>query len=399
MAETPSLSEVMPNVPHIALLIDTSREYGRGLLRGVARYHLERGPWSIYFEPFGLSDRPPNWLRNWRGDGILARIDNWRTAEVILSTGLPAVDVRGALRDMPIPFVGLDDRVIARMGFEHLQECGLKNFAYIGYPLGDNHNLDLRNEEFARLVAATGKECNTFLGKPRSRRTATWELEQQQITNWIAKLPKPVGIMACIDDRGNQVLDAARRAGLRVPDEVAVVGTGNDSNVCNLCTPPLSSIDLNSGRVGYEAARLLSQMMEGLRAPSNQVLIGPPRGIATRQSTDILAINDQDVATAMRYIRDHASEEIKISDVIATAQHSPSTLPQRMKAVLGHSLKSEITRVRLNRAKLLLQETSLPVGTIAARSGFIEAKYFSEVFRKSEGTTPSEYRKQFKHQE
>ena len=101
----------MAKIPHIALLIETSREYGRGLLRGVARYHHERGPWSIYFEPHGLNDRPPSWLKNWRGDGILARIDDQRMADVILATALPAVDVRGP-ENLPIPFVGLDNRPI-----------------------------------------------------------------------------------------------------------------------------------------------------------------------------------------------------------------------------------------------------------------------------------------------
>lgn len=386
----------MSQLLHIALLIETSREYGRGILRGIARYHLEYGPWSIYFEPHELRGRPPFWLKDWRGDGILARIDNRQLADVILSTGLPAVDVRGVLPDSPIPFVGSDDRAIAQVGFEHLRDCGLKNFAYIGLLRGENQNLDRRCDAFVELVRTANKQCDVFHENRTRRKSISWELEQQQVGEWLKNLPKPVGVMACQDDRGHQVLDACRRAGLRVPDEVAVIGSGNDANVCSLCSPPLTSIDLNPSRVGYEAASLLMRLMKGDPPPEGPVLVGPPRGIVRRQSTDLLAIEDEDVAEALRFIRDHATEGIGASDVIANARQAPSTLSQRIKSFLGRSLASEITRVRLERAKLLLKETDLPVGTIAIRSGFSELKYFCDVFQKNERTTPSAYRKPFR---
>jgi LacI family transcriptional regulator len=246
----------MSRLPHIALLIETSREYGRGLLRGVARYHQEHGPWSIYFEPHGLNERPPSWLKSWRGDGLIARVDDRRTADLISATGLPAVDVRGALPDLPLPFVGLDNRAIAKLGFEHLQHCGLQSFAFCGTPRGENPNQDLRCDVFVACVEKLGKKCGVFLGSQRYRHS--WETEQQQISQWLKGLPKPVGVMTCHDDRGLQTLDACRRAGLSVPDDVAVIGVDNDTNLCNLCTPPMSSIDVNPSRVGYEAAALLS---------------------------------------------------------------------------------------------------------------------------------------------
>lgn len=386
----------MSRLLHIALLIETSREYGRGILRGIARYHLEYGPWSIYFEPHELRGRPPYWLKDWRGDGIVARIDNRQLADVIVSTGLPAVDVRGVLKDSPIPFVGSDDRAIAQVGFDHLRNCGLENFAYIGLPRGENQNLDRRCDAFVELLRTDNNHCEVFHENRTRRKPISWELEQQQITEWLISLPKPVGVMACQDDRGHQVLDACRRAGLRVPDDVAVVGVGNDSNVCALCSPPLTSIDLNPSRVGYEAAGLLMRLINGNPPPEDPVLIGPPRGIVPRQSTDLLAIEDEDVAAALRFIRDHATEGIRASEVIANAQHAPSTLSQRIKSYLGRSLATEITRVRLERAKLLLKETDLPIGTIAIRSGFSELKYFCGVFQKVENTTPSAYRKPFR---
>jgi LacI family transcriptional regulator len=386
----------MARLPHIALLIESSREYGRGLLRGIARYHQEHGPWSIYFEPHGLHERAPSWLKTWRGDGILARIDNHRTADLILSTGLPAVDVRGALDGLPIPFIGLDNQAVAQMGFEHLQHCGLQNFAFCSTPRGENPNQDMRCDVFVACVEELGKSCSVFLGGPRKRGKVSWEAEQQQITRWLKRLPKPVGVMTCHDDRGHQTLDACRRAGLRVPDDVAVIGVDNDANLCNLCTPPLSSIDVNPSRVGYEAAALLFRLMRGAARPKEPVLLGPPRGVVPRQSTDVLAIEDREVAAALRFIRENATEGIRVSDVVASSKHSPSTLERRVKSVLGHGIKTEITRVKMDRAKLLLQETDLPVSRIAVRAGFSEPKYFCEVFRKMEGTTALEYRKEFR---
>ena len=386
----------MAKIPHIALLIETSREYGRGLLRGVARYHQEHGPWSIYFEPHGLNERPPSWLKHWRGDGILARIDDRRMADVILATRLPAVDVRGALEDLPIPFVGLDNRPIVKLGFEHLEQCGLQHFAFCGTPRGENPNQDRRCDLFVELVEAAGKTCDVFLGGRRRRGTISWEQEQQQIARWLKGLRKPVGVMTCHDDRGHQTLDACRRAGLKVPDDVAVIGVDNDSHLCNMCTPPLTSIDVNPSRVGYEAAALLARLMQGASRPSRPVILGPPRGVVPRQSTDVLSIEDADVAAALRYIREHATDGIFVGDVISQAKHSPSTLERRFKTTLARTIKAEITRVRLDRAKLLLQETDLAIGKVATRAGFSEPKYFCEVFRKSEGVTAGEYRKQFR---
>lgn len=385
----------MASIPHIALLIETSREYARGLLRGVSRYHHEHGPWSIYFVPHGLDELPPSWLKNWNGDGVLCRINSRRMADAMLATGIPVVDLRGAIAGLPVPFVGLDNRPIARLGYEHLRHCGLKNFAFCGSPRGENPPQDLRCDYFVGLVEQEGQSCAVFPGTSSRRRKYSWEQEQEGIARWLKQLRKPVGIMTSNDDRGHQVLDACRRAGLNVPDEVAVVGVDNDTNLCNLCTPRLSSIDTNASLVGYEAAALLMRLMRGGKAPREPVLVGSPRGLVPRQSTDMLAIDDEELAKALRYIREHACGGIRVSDVLEQTNHSPSTLERRIKATFGRSLKSEITRVRLESAKLLLQETNLKVSEIASRTGFNESKYFCEVFRSVEGITPTTYRRQF----
>jgi LacI family transcriptional regulator len=374
-------------------LIETSREYARGLLRGVARYHQEHGPWSIYFEPHGLDEPPPKWLKTWRGDGILVRIDNRRMADAILSTGIPAIDVRGAYTDLGVPFIGVDNTPVSKLALEHLTDCGLRHFAFCGTPRGENPNQDRRCDAFCELVAAAGGQCDVFLGRARRGRSGDWEGEQEDIATWLKSLPKPVGVMTCHDDRGHQVLDACRRAELQVPDEVAVIGVDNDPFLCNLCTPPLSSIDIDPERIGYEAARHLAAMMNGSPAPKQPIMLGPPRGVAARQSTDMLAIEDEEVASAIRFIRENAVAGITVREVLARARRSPSTLERRIKRLLGRTIKAEITRVKLGRARTLLVQTELPVSKIAERCGFSEPRYFCEVFRGGEGVSATEFRR------
>ena len=389
----------MRTLPHVALLIETSREYGRGLLRGVARYHMEHGPWSIYFVPHGLGDPLPRWFKSWQGDGVLARINDQRMADAVLDTGIPAVDLRGVIEDHGLPFVGVDNRPVSALGFKHLQECGLRQFAFCGTPRGENPNQDRRCDYFVERVEAAGHQCDVFLGGRKAEKTGDWERQQQQIARWLVNLPKPVGVMTCHDDRGHQVLDACRRAELDVPDEVAVIGVDNDPHLCNLCSPPLPSIDVHPSRIGYTAAELLDRAMRGKRVSSEPVLLGPPRGVAARQSTDMLSVEDPEVAAAIRYIREHAVNRIKVKDVLARVRKSPSTLERRIKKILGRTIKAEITRIRLNRAKLLLSETELPIAKIALRTGFSEPKYFCDVFRKNEGMTASAYRNKFREQD
>jgi LacI family transcriptional regulator len=260
----------------------------------------------------------------------------------------------------------------------------LQNFAFCGTPRGENRNQDMRCDVFVECVEQLAKKCAVFLGSRRHRRL--WEAEQQQIAQWLTSLPKPVGMMTCHDDRGLQTLDACRRAALRVPDDVAVIGVDNDTNLCNLRTPPMSSIVVNPSRVGYAAAELLTRLMEGAPRPSEPVLLGPPRGVVPRQSTDVLSIEDEDVAAALRIVRERATSGLQVSEVISSIRHSRSTLERRVKAALGRTLKAEITRVRVERAKLLLQETELPVGVVAIRSGFFWSRsIFARFFARPSG--------------
>ncbi|HXG10337.1 MAG TPA: DNA-binding transcriptional regulator [Gemmataceae bacterium] len=384
----------MRKIPHVAVLIETSRAYGRGLLEGVARFVRENGPWSIYFRPHALGEPPPPWLRRWKGDGILVRIDNRETARAVRATGLPAVDLRGRVPGLGLPRVGVDNRVLARLAAEHLLERGFRRFGFCGIPRGEHPHLYRRGEDFLRLIEEKGYPCAVFPG-PNDRRAATWEKEQDRLAAWVAGLPKPVGVMACNDDRGQQLLDACRRAGVLVPDEVAVIGVENDPILCNLATPTLTSIDVNPQQVGYTAAALLDRLMAGDRPPPGGVFLGDCR-VVTRQSTDVLALDDPELARAVHFIREHACEGIRVADVLAQVSMSRSVLERRCKQVLGRAPKALILGMQIERARQLLAETDLPLKMVALKCGFRTAKYFGDAFHRWVGERAGAYRRRLR---
>ena len=375
----------------VALLIEASRAYARGLVRGVALYQREHQPWAVTYTPRGLDDPPPAWLRDWEGDGILARINDRRMAEALARKGVPVIDLRRALRDLPCPSLGPDDAAVARRAFEHLLERGFRRFAFLGLPRGSHMAMDTRAEEFGRLAKEAGLECRFFhLG--RDWATARQRGESRRLATWLAALPKPVGAMACNDDLGLLVLEACRRAGLLVPDQVAVVGAGNDDCLCDLGVPPLSSVDLNSQRIGYEAAAMLDSLMSGIATPRRHVVL-PPGNVVARTSTDVLATADEGVIRAVRYIRQHACGPIHTKEVLHEARMSRARLEPRLKQILGRTVHQEIQRVRLARVQELLETTSAPLKQIAMQAGFRYPEYMMRVFRQATGQTLGQYRK------
>jgi LacI family transcriptional regulator len=383
-----AVDSARPPMRHVALLIETSGSYGRGLLRGVAKYNREHGGWSTYFHPHGLGDPPPPWLTNWRGEGILARIDTPEIANLLVKSGVPVVNLRGTVGELPFPYVGPDHDQIARLAAEHLLERGMKNFAFCGKPAGVHPGLDERGTSFADVVRSSGGQCDVF---PADFAPESWEIEQEGLAAWIASLPKPVGVMACNDERGLQVLDACRRCGATVPDEVAVIGADNDEHLCDLSIPPLTSVDVNAEHIGYTAAALLDEMMQGRTSPPSVQRLAP-RGIFTRLSTDTVASDDDEVNRALRYIRENGCQGLRVVDVLAHMGMSRATLQQRLKRVIGRTIHEEIERVRLARVKELLLSPDMTIKQVARATGFSSVQYMTRVFRAALGETPARYR-------
>jgi LacI family transcriptional regulator len=381
----------MYTMRHVAILIETSRADGRGLLRGIARYNREQGNWSTYFQPQGLGDPAPPWLSGWQGDGILARIENRLVARAVLQAGVPVVNLRGTLSDLPFPFIGSDNEAVGRLAAEHLLERGFRQFAFCGLRRGYHPGIDRRCDCFQRFIERAGYPCQVLEDTPR-RRPRTWEQEQDRIAHWIAGLPKPVGIMTANDDRGLQVLDACRRIGAAVPDQVAVLSVDNDEYLCGLSLPSLSSIDLNSEQTGYQAAALLDRLMKGKRPPRHLPEIAPA-GVVVRGSTDVLATDDADVVRAVQFIRENACRRIHVLEVVQHVSVSRAALEPRFRHVLGRTMHQEIRRVQIERAKTLLGETNLPIKFIAQQAGFQTVQYLTRAFRRLTGNTPAAFRR------
>lgn len=371
---------------HVALLIETTGSYGRGLLAGIAQYNRQHGGWSTYFRPQGMTEAAPAWLDDWKGDGMLVRIHTPQLAAVVLRVGVPVVNLRGIVPNLPFPYVTVDHAQVAELAARHLLERGLRHFGFCGRPRGTNPTLDERADHFRRVIESGGGTHSLF---PAA--SAVWEEEQERLAEWVMSLPKPVGIMAANDERGLQVLDACRRCGAVVPDEVAVIGADNDPLLCELSIPPLSSVDVNAEKVGYEAAALLDRMMDGHKPPARIRRLAP-RGVVTRRSTDTIASEDEEVSAAVRYIREYACRGLQVTDVLRSMGMSRASLQQRMKRILNRTIHDEIQRVRLNRAQTLLAMSNLTIKQVARESGFSSVQYMTRVFRALVGETPAKYR-------
>ncbi len=381
--------------PRVALLIESSRAYGRGLLSGVAKFVREHDPWSIFFQDLNLCDDTPKWLKNWQGEGIISRLENHDVLSVIQRLKVPAIYLHYVSPEARMPSILTDNVGTSRLCFEHLKERGFRHFAFCGYNGADYS--DERRDGFVELVKQAGMSCHVYTEGHQFLKAYTTQYEGGGlkdgglVANWIKKLPKPIGVMACNDMRGQQVLDACRATGVASPEEVAVVGVDNDEVLCNLSDPPLSSVIPDTDRIGYEAALLLAQMMAGKKNAPGEIFV-PPSGIVTRRSTDVLAMEDRQIAAAVRFIREHACEGIDVSDVLRAVPMSRSTLDRRFMRILGRSPKDEILRVRLNRVKQLLVETDFPLSLIAEKVGMEHVEHLSRIFKNRTGITPSEFR-------
>jgi LacI family transcriptional regulator len=371
----------------VALLIETSNAYARGLLQGVVHYIHEHQPWSFHLMEQGRGDDPPEWLKRWSGDGIIARVETPRIAAAVVKAGAPAVDVSAARLVPTLPWVETDDEQISRLAAEHLLERGFKHFGFCG---DARFNWSVwREKYFCARVEAAGGSVHCY--RPTTAAAGDLAAQTADLRRWLADLPKPIGIMAAYDIRGQQVLDACRGVGLAVPAEVAVIGVDNDELLCDLASPPLSSVIPNAHRTGYEAATLLDRMMTGRHVAAEAHLIAP-LGIAARQSTDVLAVDDREVARAVQFIREHACDGINVPDVLRVVPLSRRVLEQRFQRLLGRTPREEILNVRLARVKQLLGDTDLPLYLIAERAGFEHAEYLSVVFKRETGKTPRAFR-------
>jgi LacI family transcriptional regulator len=373
----------------VALLIEMSNAHSRGILHGVRRYMREHGPWVISFSEGGRGHVLPPWLGDWQGDGIIARVVNERVAAAVAEKRLPVVDVGNMGLAPSLPSVDTDNAAIGRLAAEHLLDRGLKNFGYCG--VAGIATSNARGASFARSLGAAGFGCSAFVPSSIPGRADPWKSDDAGIARWILGLARPAGILAAWDGRALQVLDVCRRLGVAVPEDLAILGVDNDDLLCDLADPPLSSIATGNHEIGYRAAELLSRMMASEEVPPGPRHV-PPLGVVARQSTDMLAIEDRQISEALRFIREHASQAIRVEDVLEVVPLSRRVLESRFKKIVGRSPHEEILSTRLRRVEQLLSETDLPLKSVASRTGFTHVQYMIAAFKKRFAVTPGLYR-------
>jgi LacI family transcriptional regulator len=362
----------------IGVMVNNMGGYARGVLRGVASYAFARA-WECKVE--GVNSRggleSPAEFDGWIIQALSADI-----AADLHRAGVPVVNISSALGEGDLPSVVSDDHAVGRTGADYFLRLGFRNFAF--YSPIDRQFARLRHEGFSTRLRESSGHDSTLIRSAADLEPALFQL------------PRPLAVMASNDTSALTVLEMCRAHGVRVPDDVAILGVDDDDLIQSLAFPPLSSIHLATDRIGFEAAALMERLLSGQRPEAATRQLIPPTSVVTRQSTDVTATTDTDVAAALRFIRDHAAAAISVEDVARGVTISRRQLERRFRDTLGRTVYDEIKRCRIDRAKQLLAETELTLPQVAMASGFSTASYFTVVFGEETGSTPGVYRKQVK---
>lgn len=330
-------------------------------------------------------------LNDWEPNGIIMR--DLIKIEKIAHLDLPIIIAyANNERASYYPVIMSDCPAMGEMAAEYLHGRGLRQFAYCGFD--DMPWSRDRHKSFQQKIAEAGFEIHSY-SPPKSRIKRLWQNEQKFMADWLKSLPKPIGLMACNDDRGQDVLHACKIADLDVPDDIAVLGVDNDELICDLSRPSLTSIALNTEKAGYEAAALLDKLMSGDEKMANQTIMVQPTHVVTRQSTEILAIENREVIRAVRYIRQYAKRAIQVTDVVDVTSLSRRVLEKRFRSILGRSILKEIRHSRVNQIARMLIETNQSILQIALATGFTDANHISRYFQQEKEISPIAYRKQY----
>ena len=377
----------MLRTPKILLLIESSRASGRAILKGIANFAHDHGPWSFYWEPGGF-ERVKPMLKLIAPDGVILRdVDQLRQVRAF---GIPTVVVGHRRREIPgLINVVTDSPKIGRMAAAHLLQCGFKHFACVSYRR--TPWADARARFFAEELQAAGLAVRHYRTPPPAQ--INWVKERLAIAKWLKSLPRPVGVLAGNDDIGVQVMEACKLAALAVPDAVGVVGVDNDEVVCGLADPAMSSISLNFERAGYECAGALDHLLRQQGGGPRPILVRATHVVA-RRSTEVVAVQDAEVARALRFIREQGRRPLGVDEVARAAGLSRRVLERRFRREFNSSVQAEIRRVRTDQIARLLVETPLSVSAIAETLGFPDVHHFARYFRSGKKISPLAYRRQ-----
>jgi LacI family transcriptional regulator len=377
-------------VKHIALALPLDIVFVERLLPGILDFARDQGGWVFTRIPERLTSSF-EWLRNWEGDGAFVLISNKTDVKVARSLPIPIVNVGGYVKDVRIPTVTLDQQMVGRLAAEHLLARRFHRFGYYG--VRDLWYSEQRRIGFETALLEAGYKCSSIESTNLIRSPWDWRRVGGELARWLRSLQPPVGIMASWDLRAQMLSEACTMIGLRVPEDVAIVGVDNDPIACEFCIPQLTSVSRNDREVGWQAANLLSQLLEGKRSSKLPILIPPDRVVA-RRSTDTLVIEDAEVARIVQQVRDHLNEVFGVERILRLSPLSRRQLEQRFRRSVGSSPYAFLNELRVERAKLMLaQSHKRALTTVASECGFSELRRFRMVFRRMTKLSPAEYRR------
>jgi LacI family transcriptional regulator len=364
--------------------------YGRMIMRGINAFARPGKPWILHGGEW--SDQTLEALQTWRPDGLIAHVVDVGVMPRLTPFGVPVVNVAAAEENVELPTVRPDNIAAGEMAAEHLLERGYRHFGFFAAGVGRPF-ARLRERGFVQRLSERGLECSVY--QRQVPMTAPWAEADEDFRRWLAELPRPVGIFCANDGFGRQLAEACHAAGLRVPDDVALLGADDDELTCQIVYPPLSSVRLPLEQIGYEAARLLEGLMEGGRAPSKPLELSP-MGVKARGSTAAVVSSDPLVVTALRFIRENAHRPLSVQEVLGELNISRRGLEMKLRRAIGRTPQAEIRRVRLERARQLLMETDMSMPAVAKASGFKSGASFGVVFHRDTGETPTAFRRKFR---
>ena len=375
---------------------ETSVQPGRDKLRGIFNYAHLYGPWHLHLVHGRSGEQKPATAADWSGyDGIIAGQMMLDLAGLLKRTRVPIVliDPLDEVLKPGSPFskcsCTLDDsESVGRAGAGYFLARGYRDFAFVGDHLSRNWSVG-RGEGFKKRIAEAGFECRLY---PSARSSADWGDDEKRLAAWLDGLPKPTALMAAMDSRAHQVIDVCAETGLRVPQDIAVLGVDDDELVCNGSIPTLSSIRRDTEICGFMAAQMLDRRMRR-ETRRREIKRYGVKEIVTRDSTQPQAApSDPVVRNAREFIRINAGAGIGVPDIVRHLNVSRRLAETRFRAALGHSLLDEIQNARLKRVVRLLRETDLPLTEVCTRCGYSTDVHLRRIFKARFGCSMRDHR-------
>ena len=384
--------KISPNKrSNIAVLLDLEIQFGRGILKGMMSFALSKKMLNIHTYRLTIHNLKKQVKSPSNVDGIIVHAFNSNVEQCVSSVSSPVVLIGSNWGNNKIPAVTVNDVDVGRMAGKYFIERGFENYGYFG----DKRNLwsNERESGFKQIL-----EQHNYVYKPIYQKIPSTSYSSELLSvndslfEYLLSAPKPLAIFSFNDYRGLMVSEACRQLDIHVPEEVSILGVDNDHDACLLTYPPLSSIDMPRHQIGYEAMKMLYELLSGRKLVNKNIMLDP-LDVIHRQSSDIMATDDPVLVQALRFIRENSDKPITVNDICDKLFISRRKLENLMKHKLQRSPLQEINRAHVEKAKKLLRDTNLKMPNIASASGFNSPERLSVVFHRLTGFSPRNYRR------